>query len=148
MADFPEESVVGAKTENDDWLAEFNEPRPIPPTLWGWGVITALVCIHMYWVKEYTSTETMKIGGIETMWVFSSDVDKEQFATKNAELTNSSNKNVALMLEKVCENPIFGSQGQDSREPCGICRSRQEFSNWYVVAAIGFDAAESRPFKV
>ena len=55
MADFPKESVVGAKKENDDWLAEFNEPRPIPPTLWGWGVITALVCIHMYWVKEYLS---------------------------------------------------------------------------------------------
>ena len=32
-----------------------------------------------------------------------------------------------------------------SREECGIFRSRQEFSNDYLVATIGFDTAENEP---
>ena len=34
------------------------------------------------------------------------------------------------------------------REECGICSSRQELSNEYLVAKIGFDTAENEPLKV
>ena len=35
-----------------------------------------------------------------------------------------------------------------SWEECGICSSRQELSNEYLVAKIGFDTAENEPLKV
>ena len=35
-----------------------------------------------------------------------------------------------------------------SQEECGICRSRQELSNEYLIVKIGVDTAENEPSKI
>lgn len=45
----------------EEWLQEFNEPRPVVPLLWGWCVIGALVSIHLYWVSQFTDATVLSV---------------------------------------------------------------------------------------
>merc|ERR1719321_1929345 len=54
----------------EEWLAEFYEPRPIVPLLWTWLMISNMTAIHTYWVYRYTSKDVLKTGDIDTVWVF------------------------------------------------------------------------------
>ena len=55
--------------------------------------------------------------------------------------------NVSKFCKKFDENLLKFCEWSDAKE-CQSDRSRQELSNEYLVAKIGFDTAENEPFEV
>ena len=51
-------------------------------------------------------------------------------------------------VTKICDENLLNCRGRRGAKEYKSCRSRQELSNEYLLAKIGFDTAENEPSKV
>ena len=51
-------------------------------------------------------------------------------------------------VTNICDENLLNCRGRRGAKEYKSCRSRQELSNEYLLAKIGFDTAENEPLKV